>query len=76
MLLVEPLLDRAPPVHLVERAAHGAGDPVGVQDGLAVQVPGGAADGLHQAPIGPQKPFLVRVEDRHQGDLGQVEPFP
>ena len=42
---------------------------------LGVDVSGRAADGLHQRRFAPQEAFLVGVEDRHQRDLGQVEPF-
>jgi hypothetical protein len=46
---------------------------VGIQDGLALQVAGGAADGLDQAALGAQEAFLVGVQDRDQRDLGNVQ---
>jgi hypothetical protein len=46
---------------------------VGVEDGLAVGVARGAADGLDQRALGAQEAFLVGVEDRHQRDLGHVQ---
>ena len=62
-------------VHLVERALHRAGDPVGVEDRPAVEVPRRAADRLHQRAVGAEEAFLVGVENGHQRHLGQVEPF-
>ena len=50
-----------------------AGHLVGVEDHLAVDVAGGAADGLDQAGLAAQEAFLVGVEDRHQRALGDVE---
>ena len=40
---------------------------------LAGDVACRTADGLDQASGGSQEAFLVGVEDRHQGDLGEVE---
>ena len=54
-------------------ALHRAGDLVGIEDHLAVDVAGGAADGLHQRGLGAQKAFLVGVEHGHQGAFGDVE---
>ena len=46
---------------------------VGVQDGPAVQVARGAADGLDQRALGAQEAFLVGIEDGHQRHLGNVQ---
>ena len=40
---------------------------------LAGHVSGGAANGLDERAGGAQETFLVRVEDGHEGDLGQVQ---
>ena len=48
---------------------------VGVHDHLAADVPGRPADHLDQRPGRAQEALLVGVEDRHQGDLGQVDPL-
>ena len=69
------LLQLAAPPGLLDRPLHRVGHPVGVEHHLGVDVAGGAADGLHQRGLAPQEAFLVGVEDRHQRDLGQVEPF-
>ena len=66
-------LDLAPAVRLVDRRLHRLGHPVGVHDDLAADVPGGAPDHLDQRPGAAQEAFLVGVDDRHQGDLGQVD---
>ena len=71
-LVVGDLLGAAP-VGLVDRLAHRVGDLVGVHVHLAVDVAGGAADGLDQAARRAQEALLVGVEDRHQRHLGQVE---
>jgi hypothetical protein len=52
---------------------HRAGDPVGIEDDLAVDVPRGAADGLDQAGLRAQEAFLVGVENGDQAALGDVE---
>ena len=60
-------------VGLRHGAFHRAGDRVGVEDHLAVDVAGGAADGLNQRRLAAQKTFLVGVEDRDQRAFGNVE---
>lgn len=59
----------------VDGGFHGVGDFVGVQDGDAVHVAGGAAYGLNQAAVGAQEAFFVGVEDGDEGDFGDVEAF-
>src|SRR6185503_19408732 len=56
-------------------ALHRAGDLVGIEDHLAVDVARGAADGLDQRGFAAQKAFLVGVEDRDQRAFGNVEAF-
>ena len=60
-------------IGLGDGALHGAGHLVGVEDHLAVDVAGGAADGLDERGLAAQEAFLVGVEDRHQRALGDVE---
>ena len=55
--------------------AHRIGHPVGVEDRRAVDVPRRAADRLDQRALGAQEALLVRIQDRHQRDLGNVEPL-
>ena len=59
----------------LDRPLHRIGHLVGVEHHLGVHVAGRAADGLHQRRFAPQEALLVGVEDGHQRDLGQVEPF-
>ena len=75
MLFVEGQLLVAAALGLVDGALHGAGDAVGVEDGLAVEVARCPADGLDQRALGAQEALLVGVEYRHQGDLGHVQTF-
>ena len=71
------------PRHLLLAAArrlghgplHRAGDVVGVEDDLTVDVARGAADGLDQRRFGAQKTFLVGVEDGDEAAFGNVEAF-
>ncbi len=56
-------------------ALHRAGDAVGVEDHLAVDVARGAADGLHQRGFAAQEAFLVGVENGDEAALGNVEAF-
>ena len=58
---------------LVDGTLHGAGDLVGVQDGLAFQVAGRTPDGLDQAALGAQEALLVGIQDGHQRHLGNVQ---
>ena len=46
---------------------------VGIEDDLAVDVAGGAADGLDQRGLGAQEAFLVGVEDGDQRAFRDVE---
>ncbi len=71
--LVVGLLLGAPAIGLADRALHRAGDLVGVENHLAVDVARGAANRLHQRGLRAQEAFLVGVEDRHQRAFGDVE---
>jgi hypothetical protein len=64
---------RAPAVGLLDRGLHRRRHRVGVHVHLARHVSRGAADGLDQRRARTQEAFLVRVQDRHQRHLGQVE---
>ena len=44
---------------------HRIGEVVGVEEGLALDVAGGAADRLDQGALSPQETLLVGIEDRH-----------
>src|SRR5690606_32291867 len=55
------LLLLAAAVGLGDGALHRAGHAVGVEDDAAVDVAGGAADGLDQAGLGAQEALLVGV---------------
>ena len=59
---VEGELALAAAVRFVDGAPHRAGYGVGVQYGPAVEVAGGAADGLDQRAVRAQEAFLVGVE--------------
>ena len=67
------LLLEAAAVGLLHRPLHRAGDDVGVEDHLAVDVARRAADRLHQRGLGAQKALLVGVENRDQRAFGNVE---
>ena len=75
VLLVVGELDGAAAVRLVERAVDRLGHLVGVHQHLAVRVPRRAADRLDERGLPAQEALLVRVEDRDQRHLGQVEPL-
>ena len=65
----------APPLGFVHGLFHGVGDAVGIQNGPAIQVARRAANGLDQAALRAQKAFLVRVQNRHQRHLGNIQPL-
>ena len=75
LVVVLPPASRRRRRRLVDRPLHRVGHLVGVEDHLGVDVAGRAADGLHQRRFAAQEALLVGVEDGHQRDLGQVEPF-
>ncbi len=67
------LLQGPPPPGLGHRLLDRIGLLVGVEDDLAGDVAGGAADGLDERSRRAQEALLVGVEDRDQRDLGDVE---
>ena len=73
--LVVRFLFLAASVGFVDGAAHGVGHFVGVEDGAAFEVAGGAAYGLDEGALGAEEAFLVGVEDGDERDLGEVEAF-
>ena len=60
-------------VGLVDRDAHGVAHPVGVHDDRAGRVARRAPDDLDEARRRAEEADLVGVEDRDEGDLGQVD---
>ena len=75
VLLVVRRLDAAPAVGLADRALHRARHIVGVQDHVALDVSGGATDGLDQRPRVAQVAFFVGVENRDERHLREIEAF-
>src|ERR671913_1178837 len=65
-----------PALGLLDRPGHRRGDLVGIHVHLAGHVARRAPDRLDEAATGPEEALLVGVEDRDEGDLGEVEPFP
>ena len=74
--LVEGVLLGPSPLGLVNGPAHGGGNGVGIHDHQAVGVAGRPADGLDEGGLGAEEALLVRVQDRHQTHLGQVQTLP
>ena len=70
---VEGLLPAAAPLRFLYGPAHGTGHLIGVENGAAVEVARGAADGLNERAVRAQKAFFVGVQDGDQGDLGHVQ---
>ena len=73
MLNVVRRLLLAAAARLVHRELHGGRDDVAVQNNLAVDVAGRAANGLDQGALGPQKARLVGVQNGDQRDFWQVQ---
>ena len=73
MLIIVGLLDLPPAVCLVDGPLHGISHHVRVHDHMAFGVARGAAYRLDQGGLTPEEAFLVRVQDRHQGDLRDVQ---
>ena len=54
---------------------HAVGDFVRVHDDAAVDVTGGTASGLGEASVASEKTLFVRIHDRHEAHLRQVQSF-
>ena len=75
LFVVVELLLFAATIGFVDGALHGVGHLVGVEDGAAFDVAGGAADGLDERALAAEEAFLVGVEDGDERDFGQIEAF-
>ena len=73
VLLVIFLLDLAAAVGFRQRLLHGIRHAVGIHDHHALAVTRGTSDDLDQRARTAQKAFLVRVEDRDQRHLGNIQ---
>src|ERR1019366_4858755 len=70
------LLLVAPAAGLGHRALDRPGFTIGIKDHPAIDIAGGAADGLNKRRFAAQKTFLVGVENGDKGAFWNVEPFP
>ena len=75
MPLVVTALDGPTAACLVDRRPHRRRLLVGVHQHLALHVSRRPTDRLDERGLAAEEPLLVSVENRHQRDLGQVEPF-
>src|SRR5687767_8375281 len=75
MFLVVLLLDRPTPNGLAQGVLHRLGDLIGVENGLAARVTSRTSDGLNQRALRAKEPFLISVQDSHERNLWQVQPF-
>ena len=60
----------------VDGFLHGAGNGIGIHDGLPVDVPRGSPHGLGEGTVGAEETFFVGIQDSDQRNLGQVQTFP
>jgi len=63
----------APAIGLRDGALHGACEAIRIENDAAVDVAGGAPDGLDQRGLAAQETFLVGVQDGDQGAFRNVE---
>ena len=75
MLLVVFRLYLSSSRRLVDSALHRIGRAVGVHYDFAAHVSRSATYHLDQRRLAPEKALLIRVEDRYQRYLGQVDAF-
>ena len=75
MTFVKALLFLPAPSGFPKRPFNGPGHGIGIHDGLAVDIAGGAAYGLDQGSLGTQETFLVGIQDRHQGHFRHIQPL-
>ena len=69
-------LDFAAAIRLVNGASHRIRYIVCVQNDCPLHIPGGAADCLNQGSLAAQESFLIRIQNRNQGNFRQIKPFP
>ncbi len=72
---IEIFLQSAATGCLLHGLAHGLGDHVRVHDHHAHVIARGPAKSLDQGSKRAQKPFLVRIQNGHQGHFWQVQPL-
>ena len=75
VFFVVGLLQTATPHRLRNRPLHRIGHLIGIHDDLTCDVSRRPADHLDQRRLAAQEPLFVGVEDRDEGDFGQVEPL-
>ena len=67
------LLQHAAAVGLGDGVVHRGRHAVAVENDRAVQIAGGASNGLDQAALTAQEAGLVGVQNRHEADLGEIQ---
>ena len=67
------MLNRAATIGFIDSALHRSGYPIGIQYRPPMQMPRGPSNRLNQGSVTPEKPFLVRIEDRHERHLRHVQ---
>ena len=73
MLLVVLLLDPPTALRFIQRRFDGSRHHVRIEDDLTLRIAGGTADGLNQGGFASEQTLLIRVQNGHQGDLGQID---
>ena len=62
-------------IGLFDGEAHAFGDFIGIENYLTMDITGGAASGLGQRTVRPQKALFIRIEDGHERNFRQVQSF-
>ena len=73
VVLVVFHLHATPTVGLFDGSPHAVGHDVGVENRTAFQMARRPAHGLDERTARPQKSFLVRIQNRHQRNLRQIQ---
>ena len=68
-------LHRAPPRSFLQRPFHAVRHYIRVQNGVSFHVPRRPPHGLNQRARRSQEAFLIRIQNRHQRYLRQVQAF-
>ena len=74
--LIVLLLQRTAAVRFVDRRAHGIRYRIRIHDHMPLRIAGGAADRLDQRRLRTQEAFLIRIQDRYQRNLRNIQPLP
>ena len=76
MFLVIFILYLPAPVRFLNRSPHGIRHIIRIHNDMAFRVPGRTPYGLYQGSFRAQEAFLIRIQNSHQRNFRNIQPFP